>query len=77
MKITITIVNGYTGTSCNIQTDNEQRISTTLRVLSDEIDGMAEIGNSEIIRIADTGRQFFSNQTYKELGIYSGTKIIV
>lgn len=76
MKIIVTIINGYTNNSCDVQIDNNQRISTTFAVLADEEEGMSELRNCSIVRDYDTGRQYYSNYTYSDLNIYSGRRLI-
>lgn len=76
MKITVTIINGYTNNSYDVQVDYNQRISTTFAVLADEVEGMAELKACNIVRNYDTGRQYYSNYTYKDLKLYSGSRLI-
>lgn len=77
MKITITIVNSNTNRAFDIQVDNGQRIATTLRVMSENLNGMGEVLADNIVRVADSGRILRTENTYEENKIYSGAKIII
>ena len=72
--ITISIPDGRT---FDIQMDNEQRIKTTLKVLSENIMGLEWLGEDVVIREKRSGRRVDIEQTYKDAKIYTGFEIVV
>lgn len=74
MKLTITVL-GVNGKTHDIQVDDRQRISTTLRVLGENMaDFPKDVGNV-CVRLFDSGRFVDMNHTYKEAGIYTGAQL--
>ncbi len=77
MKITITISEAISNKSFDIQVDNRQRIKTTLKVLSENIAGMEHLANVNGIQIKSSGRQVSGDDTYENVGVYTGMELIV
>lgn len=77
MKITITIIDDRSSKKIDIQVDNEQRIQTTLRVLSENIEEFYFFQNIKEIQIKNSGRRVLTKSTYKEAQIYTGTEIVL
>lgn len=77
MKITITITEPTLNKSFDIQVDSKQRIKTTLRVLSENIPELENVGAAPGVRIKSSGRQILANETYEEAGIYTGMELLV
>lgn len=77
MLIKISIGDDINGEYIDIYVENEQRIKTTIRVLSENV--FIGWGDREIseVRIRDTGRRVPAAKTYQEADIYSGAKISV
>ena len=77
MQITVTITEPIMNKSYDIQVDNQQRIKTTLRVLSENIHGLENWNRAHGVRIKTSGRQISGDVTYEEAGIYNGMKLTV
>ena len=77
MKITITIIDDRSNKKIDLQVDNEQRIQTTLRVLSENIEEFHFFQNIKKIQIKSSGRRVLAKLTYKEAQIYTGTEIVL
>lgn len=77
MQITVTITEPIMNKSYDIQIDNKQRIKTTLRVLSENIQGLEIWNGAQGVRIKNSGRQISGNVTYEEAGIYTGMELTV
>ena len=60
-----------------IQIDNKQKISTTLKVCSENLAGLEFADQCEKVRLWDGGRLIPVEKTYDEAQIYSGAKLIV
>lgn len=75
MKITITILAGKS--KLDIQVDNEQRIKTTLRVLSENIEEFHSFQNIKEVQIKSNGRRVSAALTYQEAAVYTGTEIVL
>ena len=61
----------------NIQMDSEQRIKTTLKVLSENIQGLDSFDNIKEIRLKESGRRVDVECTYEEAQIYTGTELLI
>ncbi len=61
----------------DIQVDNKQRIQTTLRVLRENMDELAEISNEARVRVKSSGRILNVKNTYAEEKIYTGAELII
>jgi len=61
----------------DIQVDNEQRIKTTLRVLSENIEEFNSFQNIKEIQIESSGRRVPTELTYTEVGIYTGAELLL
>ena len=77
MKITITIIDDRSNKKIDLQVDNEQRIQTTLRVLSENIEEFHFFQNRREVQIKNSGRRVLAKLTYKEAQIYTGTEIVL
>lgn len=77
MKITITIIDYKNDKKLDIQVDNEQRIKTTLRVLSENIIDCASFQTITEVQIKNSGRRVSAELTYSEAEIYTGTEIVL
>lgn len=77
MKILITITNPTNNVGYDIQIDNKQKISTTLKECSENLAGLEFADRCKKIRLWDGGRLIPVEKTYDEAQIYSGSKIIV
>ncbi|MCM1467666.1 MAG: hypothetical protein NC086_05910 [Alistipes sp.] len=63
--------------SYDIQVDNKQKIKTTLRVLSENIQGLENWNKARKVRIKNSGRQISDGLTYEEARIYTGMELTV
>ena len=77
MKITITITDVKTDKKIDIKVDNEQRIKTTLRVLSENIEEFNSFQDIKEIQIESSGRRIPTELTYTEAEIYTGTELLL
>lgn len=77
VKITITIIDFKSSKKLDIQVDNEQRIKTTLRVLSENIEEFNSFQNIKEVQIKNSGRRVSAELTYNEAEIYTGTEIVI
>ena len=72
--ITISIVGAQ---SYDIQIDSEQRIKTTLRVMKENIQGLAYFLDNVEVRENRSGRKIDLDKTYEEEEIYTGFELLV
>lgn len=77
MKITVTIIDHKSSKKLDIQVDNEQRIKTTLRVLSGNIEEFNSFQNIKEVQIKNSGRRVSAELTYNQAEIYTGAEIII
>lgn len=77
MKITITIKNDVTGKEYDLSLDNKQRLETTLGVLKDNLPGALDGIEVPSIQSERSRRHLSLNQTYEEIPIFSGDRLIV
>ena len=77
MKIKITIIDAQSGKKIDIQVDNEQRIKTTLRVLSENVEEFSFFQNIKEVQVKSSGRRVLVGFTYEAAEIYTGTEIIL
>jgi hypothetical protein len=77
MNIRITIQHEEEPLVREIKVSDEQKIATTLRVMSENIIGFPEIKSKKYIRVRETGRRIDTNLTYEEAGIYAGASLVV
>lgn len=76
MQLTITVT-GPDGASYDIQADSGQHIKTTVRVLSETIEGLAVLGDGAEVRVKKSGRRLDPGKTYREEEIYTGEELIL
>lgn len=77
MKIIVTVINSASDKKFDVQIDDQQRIKTTIRVLSENIEEFSSFQNIEEIQIKESGRRISTELTYKEADIYTGTEILL
>lgn len=77
MQITITITEPIMNKSYDIQVDNRQRIKTTLRVLSENVQELGYMQEASGVRIKSSGRQISDDDTYEDAGVYTGMELTV
>ena len=77
MKIKITITDVSVDKKIDIQVDNEQRIKTTLRVLSENITEFNSFQNIKEVQIESSGRRVSTELTYTEAEIYTGAELLL
>lgn len=73
----LTLIDEKSGKKVDIQVDNEQRIQTTLRVLSENVEEFRFFQNRKEIQIKKSGRRVLTSLTYKEAEIYTGSEIVI
>ena len=61
----------------DIKVDNEQRIRTTLRVLSENIEEFNSFQDIKEVQIENSGRRISTELTYTEAEIYTGTELLL
>lgn len=77
MKITITIKNDVTGEEYDLSLDNKQRLETTLGVLKENLPGALDGIGKPAVQSERSRRHLSLDQTYEEIPIYSGDRLIV
>ena len=78
MKITITIMNASTGKSYDFQVDDKQNVSTTLRVIKENMPEVLEgLSGHYEIKSYRSKKHIEAEKTYEEVKIFTGDKLII
>lgn len=78
MRTTLTIKNNTTGQEFDLTLDSKQKLKTTLQVLKENLPGsMDGLGVNPSIQSERSKRHLSIEETYEEVHIYSGDRLLV